>query len=479
MFVPDAVDDVSTAAENNTDDAADNVSDSVENATDEADNVSDAVTDTTNQTTDDVGNATGAIEDTVNETTADSIVGLVNETEDMADETLDVLEAASNDTTHDDQLLATIPGPDSTVVVVLQRSEIFDATIGDHRMRTIVTNTSSDVWELVDPTILDQERLSLELNHSTNNGTAGTPVSIDERPHLDGGEDPTVRTTRDREHVNVAAFIFHPSATTTAAESTPNASIVDARTDHSHQEASPTADLDASDGVYSAMTAILTPLRSPVSLVIGSVGLSAAAVALSSGTLSFSLVRSLLTGPARRAVTAPPRFIGMMLRFGRSNDVDPLKNDQRVDIFSAISDSPGLYLSLIEPETDIPLSTAPHHLRILEDEGLVRSDLFRGKRRYYPIHTEQLKLTAPLAEEPTRRILTALAGLDMATNRVLAEAVDRSPGTVSHHLRRLEEIGLIVRNQQGRSTANRLPAEVAQVLADSEPSHVKDGPFSD
>jgi DNA-binding MarR family transcriptional regulator len=51
------------------------------------------------------------------------------------------------------------------------------------------------------------------------------------------------------------------------------------------------------------------------------------------------------------------------------------------------------------------------------------------------------------------------------SGRDVAAALDRDSGTVSHHLSRLEEDGLVERDRDGRSIVNRLTPTAEAALA--------------
>ena len=138
-------------------------------------------------------------------------------------------------------------------------------------------------------------------------------------------------------------------------------------------------------------------------------------------------------------------------------------------------------------ESDVPLSTVRHHVRVLEEEGLVTTAKINGKRRYFLADSERPTGTAgngasvdshelhAALEEPARRdVLETLAELGPVANGRLAEELERDPSTVSHHLSTLEAAGLVVREQDGRSVLNELAPAVENALRDVDPSLEED-----
>jgi predicted transcriptional regulator len=158
-----------------------------------------------------------------------------------------------------------------------------------------------------------------------------------------------------------------------------------------------------------------------------------------------------------------PRLLGV--GYAKWAGRDPLEHDTRDELCRLVERSPGTYLSELTEDVDEPMGTVRHHLKILEREGLVDAAKLRGKRRYYPVGESPDALDAALDQEGPREVLVALAETGDASVSTVAETLDRDPSTVSHHLSRLEEDGLIVRERDGRSKVNRLAPETEAALA--------------
>ncbi|MEY7848437.1 winged helix-turn-helix transcriptional regulator [Natrarchaeobius sp. A-rgal3] len=153
-----------------------------------------------------------------------------------------------------------------------------------------------------------------------------------------------------------------------------------------------------------------------------------------------------------------------LVGYQRFSDDDPLEHETRSTIYEYVRDSPGTSLAEIGDETAVPMQTARYHLRVLEFENLVSRKNIRGRRRYFPIGSESDELDAALNDEATAAVLNALATEGPDSVSGLAETVERDPSTVSHHLDRLEEDGLVEREREGRSVVNRLAADVERAL---------------
>lgn len=158
------------------------------------------------------------------------------------------------------------------------------------------------------------------------------------------------------------------------------------------------------------------------------------------------------------------------LRYSSRDDSDPLAHDVRERVHEIVADEPGSHLSAVAETAGVPLSTTRHHVRILEREGLLEERKLRGKRRLYPAYAEDAELAAAMADDSTAAVVDAVARLGGASVSDLAAELERDPSTVSHHLKRLESDGVVVREQDGRAVVSRLSAAARAALeADTGP----------
>ncbi|WP_254764557.1 winged helix-turn-helix transcriptional regulator [Natrinema marinum] len=200
----------------------------------------------------------------------------------------------------------------------------------------------------------------------------------------------------------------------------------------------------------------------------GATGGSGAAGGASTATASW-LSQSRPVRALQRAGSSLPWKILPLFRYSKYDDSDPLEHDRRRAVYEVIEREPGCYLSRVSDRADIPLSTVRHHVRILEDEGLVTGIKVNGKRRYFR-DADDAELRAALAEPAKRAVLETLADLGRVPNGRLADELERDPSTVSHHLSALAEDDLVVREKDGRSVVNELPPRVEATLVDDPAS---------
>ena len=180
--------------------------------------------------------------------------------------------------------------------------------------------------------------------------------------------------------------------------------------------------------------------------------------------LALALAKPLLA--AGSALSEHASRVAVWLRFGNDGE-DPLEHDLRDDLVRWVEASPGTTLTELSDRTEASLSTVRHHLRVLEGERLLRSRKIRGNRRFFPHDAENEELIAALESEPTATIVATLRDRGAATVGELVDAVDRSYSTVSYHLGRLDDEGVIVREREGATKVTELaPATRAALGAD-------------
>lgn len=152
--------------------------------------------------------------------------------------------------------------------------------------------------------------------------------------------------------------------------------------------------------------------------------------------------------------------------YGRHVDSDPLDNDVRARLYEAVRESPGTFPTALAERLDVHRSTARYHLRVLARTGLVTEHAVDGRRRYVATDSTAAERVLASFDEGTTaaKVIEVLATEGTASVSDVAAAVDRSPGTVTYHLDRLEESGAVVRERDGQAVENRLTAEIRPLV---------------
>jgi len=221
-------------------------------------------------------------------------------------------------------------------------------------------------------------------------------------------------------------------------------------------------------GTDAVLVGLLGAITASGAAASGSAGGASGAAGNASSLLTSWLNRVPGLGRLRHAGSLLPWELVPIFRYSRYDDSDPLENETRRTIYETIEADSGQYLSQVSEESGVALSTVRHHVRILEEEGLVTTAKINGKRRYYhqgerlPAARDDgdtgrsIELQAALEEPAKREVLEMLATLGPVPNGRLADKLERDPSTISHHLGTLEDDGLVVREKDGRSVVNEL-----------------------
>lgn len=357
----------------------------------------------------------------VDNNTTDSLVDQTNDTIDTINNTTDTV----NETT--DETIDTVGGTTNETTATLD--DTLEAT----------NNTTSTVGETVETVENTTSETADDLSDSTG--------SLDEWTLLEG-------TTTTGSGGNTTAPLDEDTSTPSSAAP-------------SYTGPSPySSTAPFPDGIGGAGSV-------PAAVAVGA-GLAIAGAAVRTGLAGGLLAGAPAIAPeglrmtVRGAIDRVIRSIAPM-RYSRWDDSDPLEHEGRAGVFEVIEGSPGIYLTAVSERTDVPLSTLRHHVRVLERENLIAGATVRGRRRFYPANRDDVELAAALNDEATAPIIDALARLGPTSVSALADAVERDVSTVTHHLQRLEEGGLVQRTREGREIANRLAPDVHAALAPVEP----------
>jgi len=157
--------------------------------------------------------------------------------------------------------------------------------------------------------------------------------------------------------------------------------------------------------------------------------------------------------------------------------------DVRGRILNAVSSKPGIHMRELGRTVGLSLSGVGHHLRVLEEEGLVVGLSDGYYRRFFPSHlvlepearrldNADRRLLAECRRTPSLAIILSLAVDGPLTHREIGHRLRKSKGTVSYHLSRLVDAGLV---NMGRGSAEGTyeladPKRAVSVLVTFSPS---------
>lgn len=136
--------------------------------------------------------------------------------------------------------------------------------------------------------------------------------------------------------------------------------------------------------------------------------------------------------------------------------------------YELVAQTPGLHQREIARRLDVRPSHAEHHLRSLAKAGLLREERAGGYLRYFarvsapgqtgprvPGAADARKLALLRQPRPLHVVALLLHDDALPLGR-LAQEVGVAPGTLTYHLDKLEEAGIVHRIQHGAARSARL-----------------------
>lgn len=132
---------------------------------------------------------------------------------------------------------------------------------------------------------------------------------------------------------------------------------------------------------------------------------------------------------------------------------DAARPDVRQRVYEAVRRYPGIHLREIERQTGVSAPLAQYHLRKLAEDAFVEHHEQGGYARYYPtakgksarVTKEDLPLVGLLREEVPLHVVLLLLDRGPMTHTELVGELRIAKSTVSYHLTKLAEAGVVVR----------------------------------
>jgi predicted transcriptional regulator len=123
-----------------------------------------------------------------------------------------------------------------------------------------------------------------------------------------------------------------------------------------------------------------------------------------------------------------------------------LRNGSKSLILKQIDKSPGIRYRELLRLTGLTNGGLEYHLKILEKSHKVQVDRHDGRRtRYYPLNisTDESHILGCVRNNVARQIVYFILEHDLCTFREIVENIKKAPSTVSWHLKRISEAGII------------------------------------
>ena len=154
---------------------------------------------------------------------------------------------------------------------------------------------------------------------------------------------------------------------------------------------------------------------------------------------------------------------------------DAIDQTQR-RILDYISSHPGVHLRQICRELGLAMGNVQYHVHRLERDGRVNSVRRGVYKFFYPstlFGAKQRDMLSVLTLDTPRELLLHMIEKPDSSQDELARAMAISQPTASWHLKRLIQLGIVQKEQAGRSVTYRVvggPAEVAAFIKNYHPT---------
>jgi predicted transcriptional regulator len=130
-----------------------------------------------------------------------------------------------------------------------------------------------------------------------------------------------------------------------------------------------------------------------------------------------------------------------------------LEDSRRVQILEFVKANPGAHLRRIKRELNLAMGVLQYHLyRLEKDRSIVsrRSGLYKRFYTTLDFKVEEQEILGVLSQETERDLLLYLLKTPDATQKELSEFARVSASSISWHMKRLVQVGLVeARHQRG------------------------------
>ena len=132
---------------------------------------------------------------------------------------------------------------------------------------------------------------------------------------------------------------------------------------------------------------------------------------------------------------------------------DPERGTIRRSVYDAVRRYPGIHVRGLERTLGVSAQLANYHLKKLVEEGFVEAHEQGGYSRYYPtskgkgakVTPRDLPLVGLLREEVPLHVVLVLLDHGPQTHAELVERIGGAKSTMSYHLAKLAELGVVER----------------------------------
>jgi len=148
------------------------------------------------------------------------------------------------------------------------------------------------------------------------------------------------------------------------------------------------------------------------------------------------------------------------------NDKKILELETRKKIYLTVKKYAGSHFREIQRKSGLAVGTVQHHLHFLVKNGLVKEIKKDNNLVYFPreFTSENTVLLGLLRQENIRKIILFIMMNKDCNHEQIVKYVNLSPSTISWHLKKLQQEGVVKADKQGRKTFYKLACDEKEIV---------------
>lgn len=143
-----------------------------------------------------------------------------------------------------------------------------------------------------------------------------------------------------------------------------------------------------------------------------------------------------------------------------------LELDVRRDIYRLVQRYAGCHFREIERKSGLSTGSITYHLDYLVRNHLIKREKEGNNLRYFPenFRSSDIKLMGFLRQKSVRKILLHILMNEKCNHEQVVGSVSLSPSTVTWHLKKLEDTGIVESVKEGRFKSYKINIEKEDVI---------------
>jgi len=155
-----------------------------------------------------------------------------------------------------------------------------------------------------------------------------------------------------------------------------------------------------------------------------------------------------------------------MMSYMSESDKKILELETRKKIYLAVKKFAGSHFREIQRKSELAVGSVQHHLHALVKSGLIREVKTGNNIVYFPreFESENTVLLGLLRQENIRKIILFIMMNKDCNHEQIVNYVNLSPSTISWHLKKLQQEGVVKADKQGRKTFYKLTCDEKEIV---------------